>query len=152
MCERITMRTTSASVVIPASKRPILRFMGSSIVRSSARVGSPNHLVYFCGLKRLLDRLAQHPERLQACVILVVGLDEIPRRQVGAGARDHVANRLLVEAPLLAIAPIFGGDLEALERGVRALLESAELLLFADGEPELDDDDAVFGQSLFEIV
>jgi hypothetical protein len=35
---------------------------------------------------------------------------------------------MLVGVPFLAVAPVFGGDLEALEAGLLALLEALQLL------------------------
>src|SRR6185312_15357269 len=51
-----------------------------------------------------------------------------------------------------AVPPILLGDFEALERPSLPLLESAQLFLFGDGEPELDDDRPVGGEVRLEVV
>src|SRR3990172_3993994 len=86
-------------------------------------------------LERILDRAAQSLDHLDAGVVLVVRLDQGPRREGGRGTVDHVADRGLVLLPLLAVAPVFVGDLEALEGDFLAQLEAPELLLLADRQP-----------------
>src|SRR5580704_7946492 len=105
----------------------------------------------FAKSEDLLDRAAQGLEDLHACPPLVVRLDEVPGRELGARAIDHVAHRALVSRPLLAVAPVLLGDLEALEGRLLALLEAPELLLLAHREPELHDDDAEAHQRMLEV-
>ena len=85
-------------------------------------------------------------------MVLVVGFDQRPRRTPGRGALDHVADGLRVGIPLLPVAPVFLGDLEALELGLLALLEALQLLLVAHLQPELDDDGAGLHQRVLEVV
>jgi len=65
-------------------------------------------------LQALRQRLAEGPYDLGTRVILVVGLDEVPGRVLGAGTLDHVIHRDLVGLPLLAVAVVFRGDLYCL--------------------------------------
>src|SRR6476659_978200 len=99
-----------------------------------------------------LDPVAQPLQRLDAREELVVGGDHVPRRGIGRGALDHVVHRARVGGPLLAVAPVLGGDLEALVRDVLARLEAAQLLGGRDGQPELGDDGAGLGELLLELV
>ena len=59
---------------------------------------------------------------------------------------------MLVGIPFLPVAPVVLGDLEALETDLFSLLETAQLLVLADGEPELDQDDVVAHQLGFKII
>src|SRR5262245_22404467 len=105
-----------------------------------------------CSVKRRLEPLDDGLEDLEAGKRLVVGFDQRPGRDLGARAIDEVAHRRLVRVPLLAIAPVVGRDLEALERRLLALAEAAKLLGFADLKPELDDDRAAVDELLLELV
>src|SRR4051812_46332518 len=84
--------------------------------------------------------------------MLVIRLDEDPRRVRGARALDHVRGGDLVLVPFVAVAPILAGDLEALEARLLALLEAAQLLLFGDLQPVLRDDGPVARELLLERV
>src|SRR5436190_11787171 len=75
-----------------------------------------------------LDALGERLEDFDAGEVLVVGLDQGPGGDLGAGAVDHVADGGLVGVPLLAVAPVLGGDLEALEAGLLPRLEASEEL------------------------
>src|SRR5689334_8439866 len=86
------------------------------------------------GLQPFANRL----EDFYPTIVFVVGLHQGPRRDLGRRAIDHVADCLFIERPLLAVAPVLGGDLEALEAGFLAFLETAQLFVLADAEPELD--------------
>src|SRR3954453_18438851 len=100
----------------------------------------------------LLEPVAQGPQDLDPSPALVLGLDQGPGRVGRAGPVDHVVDGRLVLAPLLAVAPILRRDLEPLELRPLALLEAPELLVLADGEPELDHDDAGAVELLLEVV
>src|SRR3954452_15908866 len=100
----------------------------------------------------LLEPVAQGAQDLDPRPALVLGLDQGPGRVGRAGPVDHVVDRVLVLVPLLAVAPVLGRDLEPLELDLLALLEAAELLVLADGEPELDHDDAGAVELLLEVV
>src|SRR6185437_6082217 len=68
-----------------------------------------------------------------------------------ARAIDHVADRALVRLPLVAVAPVLGGDLEALVTGLLPLAEATQLLLLVDLQPELHDDDARSHEGVLEV-
>src|SRR5690349_8343104 len=100
----------------------------------------------------LLQSVVDRREHLDAREALVFGLHQRPGRDLGARAVDHVADRALVGAPFLAVAPVVRRDLEALEGGPAASAEALELLALADLQPELDDDRSAFGELLLELV
>src|SRR3954451_4565097 len=100
----------------------------------------------------LLEPVAQGPQDLDPGPALVLGLDQGPGRVGRAGPVDHVVDGRLVLAPPLAVAPVLRRDLEPLELRPLALLEAPELLVLADGEPELDHDDAGLRELLLEVV
>src|SRR5580704_7955601 len=77
--------------------------------------------------KRILDGVPDRLEHANAPPLLVVRLDEVPRRDVGAGAVDHIANCALVSGPLLPVAPVVRGDLETFERSFLPRTEPREL-------------------------
>ena len=83
---------------------------------------------------------------------LVIRLHQGPRRFTRARALDHVAHGLLVGIPFLAVAPVFFRDLELLEGHLRALFKTAQLLVAAGLQPELDHDDAGRTELVFEVV
>ena len=91
----------------------------------------------------IFDGDAEGLQYLYSRIIFVVCLDQGPWRHRGRGAIYHIANRNFVGIPLLAIAPIFLGDLELLERNGLALLEAPVLLILADCQPEFYDHRAV---------
>src|SRR5690606_39168110 len=76
----------------------------------------------------------------------------MPRRCGGAGMGNHIVQRLLVLGPSLAIAPVFVGQLVALERRALPGLKALELLLLTDRQPELHHDGASGLQLGFEVV
>ena len=75
---------------------------------------------------------------LMRAQVLVVGLDERPRRLARAGPLDHVVDRELVGIPAVAVAPVLVGQLPPLVGRRLALLEAAQLLVRGDVQPELD--------------
>src|SRR4051812_4822219 len=76
----------------------------------------------------------------------------MPRRVWMVGARDHVLDRFQVLVALVAIAPVLVGQLPTLERILLTALESLQLLLVGDVEPELDQDRALVGEGPLETV
>ena len=80
---------------------------------------------------------ADRAQHLDPRPALVIGLDQRPRRNLGAGAVDHVAHGSAVVIPLVAVAPVVFGDLEALERNLLALLEALQLSGLVDRQPKL---------------
>jgi hypothetical protein len=63
-----------------------------------------------------------------------------------------VADRFFIGVPFLAVAPIVGGDLEALEGDLLAALEAPKLLFLADRQPELEHHHPVARHRALEIV
>src|SRR3954466_14339917 len=122
-----------------------IRLLARSFVNRSvaSRAASP---------EGLLEPVAQGPQDLDPGPALVLGLDQGPGRAGRAGAVDHVVDGLFVLVPPLAVSPVLRRDLEPLELHVLAFLEAPELLVLADGEPELDYDDAGLRELLLEVV
>ena len=100
----------------------------------------------------MFESLADGPQHLDPGKVLVVGLDQGPGRQSRGSPVHHVADRGDVLIPFFAISPILFGNLEALEFRILALLESPQLLVSTDLEPELDDHGSSRHQLVFEIV
>ena len=103
-------------------------------------------------LERLLQRQVDGAQHLDPCPAFVVGLHQRPGRDFGAGAVNHVADGRTVVVPLVAVAPVVFGDLEALERDFLTGLEAFQLGLLVDGQPELDHNHAGVAQLLFEVI
>ena len=78
--------------------------------------------------------------------------DEVPGGVVRARQGEHVPDGDLIGLPLAPVAPVLGVHLVALVEGGLAVAEAAQLLLLADVEPELEDDDPVLGQLALELV
>src|SRR3954463_7733872 len=92
------------------------------------------------------------PQDFDPGKILVVGFDQGPRRNLGAGPIDHVTHGPLVSLPLVPVAPVLVRNLEPLEPGLLALFEAPQLLILADVQPELHHHAAIADQLLFEVV
>jgi hypothetical protein len=71
----------------------------------------------------------------------VVAFHQAPGGGARAGLHQHLLHGFLVGAPLLAVAPVFVGELPGFVADGLALLEAAELLLARDVDPELRQDD-----------
>ena len=67
-------------------------------------------------------------------------------------ALEHVLHGGLVGVPLASVPPVVGRDLVAFEWHFLPLLEALQLLLRADVEPELADDDLGLHELLLEVV
>src|SRR5687768_15288861 len=100
----------------------------------------------------LLDRLDDRPQDLHAREALVVALDDRPGSRARRGLDEHVLDGLVVDVPLLAVAPVLVRELPGLERIRGARLEAAELLVLRDLDPELAHDRAVADQLALELV
>src|SRR5450759_3611697 len=100
----------------------------------------------------LAQRLHDSAHHLDAPVPLVVILDNGPRRAERACPEQHLFHRSLILVPLVAVAPVFGGQLPAFVRGDLALLEAAQLLIFADVNPELEHNRSEIHQLPLELV
>jgi len=93
--------------------------------------------------------VAQH---LDAGESLVLGGNEMPGREAGRGAVDHVAGGFGIVVPFQPVAPIVIGELELLVGNLLALLEAGKLFLPADRQPELDDDGSGIRELSLELV
>src|SRR5690606_3434526 len=65
-------------------------------------------------LERRLQRVVDGAQHLHPGEALVVGFHQGPGGDAGTGAIHHVFHRVHVLVPLLAVAPVLVGDLEAL--------------------------------------
>src|ERR1700736_4195623 len=111
------------------------RLFARALPRATTAAGSP------CSrLQRAFETQDDGAQDLDSRVVLILCFDQRPRRDLGAGTIDHVADGDFVLIPLFAIAPVFGGALEALECGVLARPEGSQLLRIADLQPDRDDD------------
>src|SRR5215207_6772421 len=93
-------------------------------------------------------RRAECLQDFDASKILVIGFDQGPRRNLGAGAVDHVADCSLVSLPMVPVTPVLLRDLEPLEPGLLSFLEPPQLLVLADVQPELHHHAAVANELL----
>src|SRR2546425_10313622 len=103
-------------------------------------------------LHPLLDTLDHRLDHLHSRVALRVTLDQVPGSVRLVGAGEHVLDRLLVLAALLAVAPVLVGQLPCLQRIALSSPEALDLLRFGDVEPELDQDHALVGERPLEAV
>ena len=85
-------------------------------------------------------------------MVLVIGCNQMPRRVAGARTRHHVVSSYLILVPLLAIASILVRQLVLFICRLRTRLETPELLVPADLQPELEDQDAGGHELLLEGV
>src|SRR3984893_2149798 len=123
------------------------RLFARALPRATTAAGSP------CSrLQRAFETRDDGAQDLDSRVALILCFDQRPRRDLGAGTIDHVADGDFVLIPLFAIAPVFGGYLEALECGVLARPEASQLLRLADLQPELDDNRVAGGELFLELV
>src|ERR1700674_1765058 len=90
------------------------------------------------GFQRAVETLGDGAQDLYSRVVLILCFDQRPRRDLGAGTIDHVTDGNFVLIPLFAVAPVFGGNLEALECRVLPRPEALQLLRLTDLQPELD--------------
>src|SRR6202521_116240 len=123
------------------------RLFARALPRATTAADSP-----CSGFQRAVETLGDGAQDLYSRVVLILCFDQRPRRDLGAGTIDHVADGDFVLIPLFAIAPVFGGDLEALECGVLAGPEASQLLRLADLQPELDDDRVAGCELFLELV
>src|ERR1700680_2398640 len=123
------------------------RLSARALPRATTAADSP-----CSGFQRAVETLGDGAQDLYSRVVLILCFDQRPRRDLGAGTIDHGADVYCVLIPLFAIAPVFGGDLEALECGVLAGPEASQLLRLADLQPELDDDRVAGCELFLELV
>jgi hypothetical protein len=98
-----------------------------------------------------LDRCHHRLGHLHPGPPLVLGLDEHPWRGGVIGPVHHLIHGRLVLSPLLAVPPVFRGQLPGLQRVALSRLEPLELFGVRQVQPELDDDHALVGQRPFEV-
>src|SRR3984893_1465594 len=123
------------------------RLFSRALRRATTAAGSP------CSrLQRAFETQDDGAQDLDSRVVLILCFDQRPRRDLGAGTIDHVADGDFVLIPLFAIAPVFGGDLEALECRVLPRPEASQLFRVADLQPELDDNRVAGGELFLELV
>src|SRR5262249_47890794 len=89
---------------------------------------------------------------LHARPMLVVPLHRAPGRRARAGLEQHLFHGLPVKLPLVAVAPVFVGELPGFVADGPALLEALQLLLARDVDPELGQDRAKVAQLPLEGV
>src|ERR1700676_622186 len=123
------------------------RLSARALPRATTAADSP-----CSGFQRAVETLDDGAQDLDSRVVLILCFDQRPRRDLGAGTIDHVADGDLVLIPLFAIAPVFGCNLEALECRVLARPEASQLLRLADLQPELDDNRIAGGELFLELV
>ena len=75
-----------------------------------------------------LDPFVESLEHGDAGEALLLGGDQVPRRQLVIGAGEHVLGGFVVEAVLLPVAPVLLGQLPALQRVRLPPIEAGELL------------------------
>jgi len=99
-----------------------------------------------------LQAIADCREDFQPGEILVVGLDQRPRRLTRAGSLDHVVDGLLIRVPLLSIPPVLVGQLPAFVDRMLARAETLELFALRNVNPVLDEDDSMSDELGLELV
>jgi hypothetical protein len=103
----------------------------------------------------LVDRLVGHlghqvGDAVEPGAPLVVGLHHVPRGLGGVGVQEHgVLGPRVVDPPLPGLQ-VDGAELPSPERVVHPALEPPLLLLVADREPVLDEDDPVLDELVLE--
>ena len=87
------------------------------------------------------DQRQQVADAVQPRAPLVVGVDDVPRRLLDVGVAEHLVLGARVLDPALARLEVHRAELPAAHRVGDARLEAALLLLVADREPVLHEDD-----------
>ena len=102
-------------------------------------------------LVRVVQRVQEVADAVESCALLVVGLDDRPRRVGGVGMEEH---RLLgggVVVPFVQRLDVDGRQLPVLERIVAARDEAPQLFLAAHREPVLEQQDAAVGEHALQL-
>ncbi len=102
-------------------------------------------------LVRVVQRVQEVADAVESRALLVVGLDDRPRRVGGVGMEEH---RLLgggVVVPLVQRLDVDGRQLPVLERIVAARDEAPQLFLAAHREPVLEQQDAAVGEHALQL-
>src|SRR3569623_1957104 len=90
----------------------------------------------------IFEAIHERLQNLDPCMVLVLRLDQGPRRRFSACAGKHLASGRLVIEPLFAVPVVFFRDLETLVACLFTFTKSAQLFFSTDGQPEFEDDDA----------
>ena len=96
------------------------------------------------------DLRQQVRDAVEPRALLVVGLDDVPRRLGDVGVDEHLVLRARVVDPVRPRVQVGLGELPSAHRVVDPGLEAALLLLVAHREPVLDQDDAVLDEQPLE--
>ena len=88
----------------------------------------------------------------QPGVQLVIGFDEDPRRSLRARVLHNILRIHFIRIPLLAVAPVFFGQLPVLVLRFLAFLEARKLLILADVQPEFQKQDAAINDLVLIVV
>src|SRR5271157_1231115 len=103
-----------------------------------------------CGVL-IRDQAQDVGDAVEPCPLLVIRFDDPPGGLGRVGGVEHRVLGLGVLDPLGAGRDVHGRDLPALGRVLDPILEAALLLLIADREPELDEDDSGADQHPLEL-
>ena len=128
----------------PASRQTRLVVVG--VLLRTRRAASPS-----AGRASCAESASAGARCVEARALLVVGPDDVPGRDARVGRLEHRVARARVVVPLGARRQVHRAQLPLPQRIVDARLESPLLLLVADFEPELDQDDAALDDVLFEL-
>src|SRR6185503_16681142 len=96
------------------------------------------------------DEAQEVADDVEASAPLVVGLHDVPWRPRRVAGLEHVVARARVVVPAAVGLQVHRRQLPGLAPIVDAILEPARLLLHADLEPVLDEEDAGFDERLLE--
>src|SRR5678815_136800 len=128
-------------------------FYPQRLVRQRFRAGFFLELRQFQRLDRDLavgKLVEQVPDQVQPARLLVVEVDDMPGRKFGMGMLQHDRARPAVVAILVTRGDIDRRDLPALERISGALGEALLLFFLVDGEPVLQQQNAVVDETVLE--
>jgi hypothetical protein len=116
-----------------------LRPITSRLEPTSKRVGPADNTGI---LARIRQRGQEVLHAIEPCALLVVGLDDRPRRISRVGVEEHGFLGFGVIAPLVQRLTVDGRQLPLLQRLLLAAVEAAKLLVLRDREPVLEQQDA----------
>ncbi len=85
------------------------------------------------------DGVEQNTRHDEACIWLVIGGNDVPRRVMSAGSAQAFRVGLHILLPILSLLHIRGGKLPILPRCVDPVEEAPALLLFREVQKKFDD-------------